>query len=592
MTIRVYLCWLVISCIFSQPVRADVWVGGDNNCQFQNIQQALDLLANGTDSVVKIANNVNNQTYNENLILNMANAQSSLLIQGGYDVCQGTLGESPAVIDGGSAAPVLVISGTADDKILAINKLVFTNGLYDVNTEFAGGINVLSGGLDAYLTDVTINQNSGFRGGGLYLNGGDQSVFLTRVNVFNNTAQNGGGLACDFSHVFVLEGSAISFNTAQSGVAGQGNGGGAYVNFACFLGLYAGDDSVAGLQGMVGNQATGHGGGVYVANQGVFGMGRWLMGDVPSIRDNQADADGNGSGNGGALFASGLGTLVGLDTGVISGNSAVNGGGLAADQLAQVDVLPSAGGCFNNQFCTTFDGNSAGQNVSGSGLGLGGAFFAQNEGRITVRRSNITGHQADNAVVAAVSGAASVSFSSSVVADNGGVAVPGFSNNYLMLAVDDNSSVALNQVTVANNVLSEVLLFGAFGALIQVNNSIIQDAAVDILEFFDDSGQQVFSRFSCSVLHELQSINNVDFNQQNIQSTVDHFADSANRNYHLNANSPAIDLCASNTSSSDDMDGQTWGFDDPNVANIHGVFDAGADEYYGSDVIFADRFES
>jgi len=590
MTIRVYLCWLVISCIFSQPVRADVWVGGDNNCQFQNIQQALDLLANGTESVVKIANNVNNQTYNENLILNMANAQSSLLIQGGYDVCQGTLGESPAVINGGAAAPVFVVTGSADEKVLAINRLVFTNGLYDVNTEYAGGINILSSGLDAYLTDVTINQNSGFRGGGLYAQGVGQAVFLTRVGIFNNTAQNGGGLACDFGQVFVYGGSAISFNRAQSGVVGEGNGGGAYVNFSCFLGLYAGDDSVAGLQGMVGNQATGHGGGVYVATEGVFAMGRRSFGDVPTIRDNQADADGNGSGNGGALFATGLRTLVGLDTGVISGNSAVNGGALAADQLAQVDVWPSAGGCSNNQFCTVFDGNAAGADVSGSGLGLGGAFFAQNEALISLIRTNITGQQADNGVVAAVSGGARVTVSSSVVANNGGFGVPGLNNNYLMLAVDDNSTVALSQVTVANNALSQVLLFGAFGAFIQVNNSILQDAAVDVLEFFDDGGQQVFTRFSCSVLHELQSINGADFNQQNIQSTFDHFEDSANRNYHLNANSPAIDLCASNSSWSDDMDGHQWGFDDPNVSNLHGTYDAGADEFYGDDVIFIGRF--
>ncbi len=88
-----------------------------------------------------------------------------------------------------------------------------------------------------------------------------------------------------------------------------------------------------------------------------------------------------------------------------------------------------------------------------------------------------------------------------------------------------------------------------------------------------------------------QSITNATVNFQNVQSVSDDFVDSANRDYHLAETSPAIDMCADSTSWTVDIDGQSWAFDDPNVINAQGPFDAGADETYASDIIFMNNFD-
>jgi predicted outer membrane repeat protein len=587
--------WLIgglLLAMFQVPLaRADVWVGGDNNCQFQNIQDALDLLANGSEHVVKIANSVNNQTYDENLILNMANAQDSLTVQGGYDTCEGTLVQTPAIIDGGGTGPVMVITGNGAGKTLVLKDLVIKNGFYDTNTEYAGGLNVLSAGLTVFLRDLTINQNTGIRGGGLYAQGVNQRLNLYDVNIVNNNAQNGGGLACDFGLVFVFEGSAISFNSANSGLAGEGNGGGIYANFDCQVGMYAGESSVAGLQGVVGNQASGHGGGVYLGNSAELFTARIGNTHESVIKDNQADANNDGDGFGGAVYATGVDSTAHISQGLFTGNSAANGGAFAAENDALMRIFPSGTSCQNRQPCTRITGNAAGAGVSGSQVGLGGAFYATTGAYMRVVRSEIQEHHADNGVVAAVSSAGTVSFASSVISDNGGGALPGLSDNYLMVSVDDDSQVFMGSVTMANNSFNESVLLVAFGGVVDLRSSLVLEPGSDILESFNDSGQAVVSRFTCSLLHETQTIAGATVNSLNIQSDTDDFEDSANRDYRLTQGSPAIDMCGGSTSWTRDYDGQVWGYDDPNVANIGGSVDAGADEYYTSDIIFMNNFD-
>jgi len=38
------------------------------------------------------------------------------------------------------------------------------------------------------------------------------------------------------------------------------------------------------------------------------------------------------------------------------------------------------------------------------------------------------------------------------------------------------------------------------------------------------------------------------------------------------------------------IDFENYGWDDPNISDINGFFDAGADETYGNDIIFQDGF--
>jgi hypothetical protein len=160
-----------------------------------------------------------------------------------------------------------------------------------------------------------------------------------------------------------------------------------------------------------------------------------------------------------------------------------------------------------------------------------------------------------------------------------------------MVSVDDDSQVFMGSVTMANNSFNESMLLVAFGGVVDLRNSLVLEPGSDILESFNDSGQAVVSRFICSLLHETQSIAGATVNSLNIQSGTDDFVDSANRNYRLTLGSPAIDMCGGSTSWTRDYDGQDWGYDDPNVANIGGAVDAGADESYTSDIIFMNNFD-
>ncbi|MFC3193418.1 hypothetical protein ACFODZ_04075 [Marinicella sediminis] len=588
---RMHLLWLMVSCVAFQPARADIWVGADNNCQFQSIQSALNLLETGSDSVIKIANNINNGVYLENLTLDLSNAPGSMLIQGGYDSCEGNFIATPVTIDGGSNGPVFQITGDGDTQSLNLSKLVIKNGLFDPVDERSGGLNVIGDELRLLLNEVTISQNSGWKGGGFFARGVNQTVNMYHVNMFNNTAQNGGGLACELSRVSLFEETGIAFNTAASGLPDQGNGGGVYADSGCVVALYTGDQSVAGFAGIVGNQASTHGGGVYVQGQGLFSTVRLSADVIPVIKENLADSNNDGNGFGGGVYVTGDGSVATLNQAVVTDNAAANGGAVAAELLGRVNIYPASTSCAMNQPCTRFTGNTAGANVSGVSVGAGGAFYATTGAYMRVVRSLIEEHRADSGVVAAVNSGGYISYASSLITDNGGPAQAGLSDNYLLLSIDDDSRITLGNVTLANNQINESLMLLAFGATMDVEYSIITDASADVLESFNDSGQPVFSSYKCSVLHEIQSISGADINTQNVQSVVDHFVDSAGRDYHLDPASPAVDLCADSTSWNVDIDGQDWALDDPDVANLHGAFDAGADETYRSDVLFADDFD-
>ena len=71
------------------------------------------------------------------------------------------------------------------------------------------------------------------------------------------------------------------------------------------------------------------------------------------------------------------------------------------------------------------------------------------------------------------------------------------------------------------------------------------------------------------------------------------FVDAANGDYHLSANSDAIDLCDESLfdgSSYNDLNGHARGHDDPIVNNFLGPYDAGAYES-NNDLIFKNTFE-
>jgi len=586
---------MIIFCVgfMVQPSQAVVWVGNDLSCDFNTIQEALDLVETGADNIIRVANNVPNATYNENLSFQTDNALTSVFIYGGYDTCQGNSTEFPTTVDGNASAPVLNITGDGSARLIVLSDFTFKNGLHDL-LDRAGGLNIIGNNLTVDVSDSTINQNTGIRGGGVSIDGTGSVFVIRNTNIVNNQAQNGGGIACDFGSVRLMHPSSVSFNTASSGLSEAGDGGGLYINLNCDLLLQTGDDSVAAINGVIGNQASRHGGGIYAGTSSKVTLAN--SGEVyPVVKDNIADADNNLSGFGGGMYFTGFGTEADINSGIIAQNEAVNGGGIAVDNQADVDVFPNSGTCPFKRPCTQIRGNRAGANSGGGPAnGLGGALYANNEANLSVIMSAITENEADSGIVAATTGAGFISMVSNFITDNGDTSEAVFNDAYLMFANGDNSRIDIARNTIAGNDVSGdggALFLISFGAIFIVEGSIIQDDSEEVLQVFNDSGQATFVRLVCNVMHETNSLSGADQVNGNVISTNPEFVDSNNGDYHILPTSVAVDMCDDYAGWPRDIDSELKGFDDLNVPNVEGPYDAGADETYLSDVIFRDNFE-
>ncbi len=582
---------MAVTCLVGiSTAQADLWVGNDAACDHSTIQSALNDYEAGVDNVMRVANNVSSGIYFENLNIDSTGV-GNLVVYGGYDQCQGTLTGIHTEIDGGGSGPVMNIYGSNDFHSITLNNITMSGGSYEPFIERSGGLNVFGGNMNVFLNDVILNHNQGVVGGGMYVEGADVSVYLNRTYILNNTAELGGGLACNEATVLFRNQSAISSNLATN-LSGTASGGGVYMYSGCQFSQTAGSDTLAGI-GIASNHAINHGGGIYMRGGSTF-TAYAQNGEQALIKNNRADSDNNGTGDGGGIYVTGLNTKAEIRQGVLDSNEANNGGAVAVADMGDLRLFQNSTPCFYGQPCTEVINNKAGQQLNSINAGSGGAFYASDQGTMLIMRSQISGNQADTGVVAAVNTGGRISFTSSFVTDNGDLNDSNFNDNYLLVAVDDNSQIDLTNVTVAGNVIStssDHLALVALGGRFVSEFSILQDDSADILETFNDSGQATFTQFDCSVVHEDQSLSGANFVTDVVTSTALDFIDAAQGEYHIGPASVAVDLCDDAAAWPADVDGHLRGYDDPTVNNVSGPFDAGADETYDSDVIFKNSFE-
>ena len=590
----------------STGLQAQIWVGGDAQCDHQSIQDALDAVLLGTDTQIRIANNIPEGEYIENLNFDY-DLTEMITIYGGYETCQGNATNTPSVVNGNDQGPVFNISGGNPSQRVTIilRDLVFRNGQADGSGR-AGGINLSSVNTSFILRDLSINNNMGIKGGGLYINLLDATALeASGTQIFNNSGTNGGGLYCEATGqaqgVVLQSNNAISFNQAISGVASNGNGGGMYLTNGCSVNLGSGDALFGSIEGVVGNQASNHGGGVFLNEGALLRLNQdSVLSDedsIATISENIADADFNGVGNGGGIYLTGSGTRVWFTEGTLNRNQAVNGGGIAAADQATADFVlstPDQPACRFDSHCLEFSRNIAGQDVAGVGRGVGGAVFAESSAEVRMIRTLFTDNQADTAVIVGVTGMADVEISASTMHSNGGQSTAALGQNYLFLSSEEGSDLEMKHVTVADNLVdpSSRMYFGALGARIRVDNSLLFDAA-DVLEVIDINGSNTQTIFDCVLTHETGTLSGAIGNSfATLQSALS-FVDPSAGNYRIGASSSAIDLCGDvNSPFSVDFEGQALGFDDPASGELFGTFDAGADEYILLvDALFSDRFE-
>ncbi|MCX7555212.1 hypothetical protein OS175_15180, partial [Marinicella sp. S1101] len=497
--------------------RAVIWVGGDAQCDYSSIQAALDDVLLGFDNEIRIANNVVGGAYFENLVFNYTLSENIRII-GGHDSCQGSQTPTASVIDGGGNAPVFLIFGGGTESVgITLDSLVLSNGVSN-QTGFGGGLTLNSANTDFLLSNLSIINNNAVNGGGLHVFFRENNnVEIKKSSLVNNQASNGGGIYCRGLGGFlsVLEDNSILANRAVSTTTSDGNGGGMYLTNGCRSFLSSGDNIQGSSTGVVSNQASNHGGGIYLNDaflRLLFTNNDDDSVDVASIKANAADANGNGLGDGGGVYLTGASSQMVVSTALFEGNEAVNGGAVALSDGSSVTAFSNLiYPCLFDGHCVKMSDNVAGEVVTGIGLGQGGAIYASSGASMAVTRALFTGNQADNGVVAAVRGAASVSMSSSNINNNGGINTNELGQYAVFNAIDEFSALNLTHVTVADNVLNpdSSAFLTAVGAFNFVYNSIIMED-VDVMESFDVNGTSVNLEFDCNLVNETDSLSSAN----------------------------------------------------------------------------------
>lgn len=221
----------------------------------------------------------------------------------------------PATVQGVGAATTII------DPDTAVRVFRIETG---VNATFSGvtirggsapgehGGGILSLGNLTLLEVSIVDNNAGFSGGGIASTMTGTSLTIDRSTISGNQASdgNGGGLTIGTMGTLIITNSTITNNTATI------DGGGIYD------GATGGTASITNTT-ISGNRAHGGGGGIHSYSAATISSS--------TIRDNRADHDATGGGDGGGVVdTGGFGTLTMRRT-IVAGNTDASPGGEAPD---------------------------------------------------------------------------------------------------------------------------------------------------------------------------------------------------------------------------------------------------------------------
>ncbi|GAA4824972.1 hypothetical protein GCM10011365_05260 [Marinicella pacifica] len=450
-----------------------------------------------------------------------------------------------------------------------------------------------------------MSYNTGLRGGALAIvgNSGSPNVVLNSVQVNNNTASQGGGLYCNNPNAYLtINASSGKTHGIYNNTATAGDGGGALITNQCTFTSYQGNKTLDifgdDFRGFYYNTATGNGGGLALQNgakANLYGRNScipfqnlWLCvfgnnTEPVSMFFNIADNDDDGSGNGGAIYVSQGAELLAENV-YLAANFAINGGAVAAENIATVNIKTAfeneagAISCWQPGACVDINANMAET--------AGGGFYAASGAVINVRNAQVRNHRANAGVAGYVRDSNSVvDVEGSVLFGNGSGGNGDYNDLYLFRAFMGGESKLTYSTVGENDVVSR--FFGNNDGRVYLGNSIIYDP--DGVDIYTDSGATNPNQFGdCLIVHEDQTP--VGTNMYTLNSQ---FENVGNDDYRLKDGSPAVDMCGQPwfSPTAPDMDGNLRPIDLPGIGNLHGLDDAGAFEATSSDIIFKDGFE-
>lgn len=316
-----------------RPVRAaDLIVGVSPGCS--TIQGCINTAVPG-DNVIIPAN-----TYVESLTLNKA-------------VSLVGAGSESTTIQAVSGERVLTVTGATINSSVVISGLRLQNGdvssgnlCSSLNTANCGGGILITGSAAPSLSNLIIQNNSAFQGGGLYADVGTVLPPLNNVAFLLNAAVLSGGGAYFVEGVIVNNG-RFENNASLNNVAGGARfGGDTIINNTLFSGNTATCTSIIGIC---------HAGGLY-------GFEMNLTVNDSRFENNRCQDPFNYNCDGGGLYWSrsfnGPYSVMINNTDFINNEAGRNGGGLMAASNFFVDETQVSGGRFEGNVAVTGDGGA------------------------------------------------------------------------------------------------------------------------------------------------------------------------------------------------------------------------------------------
>ena len=399
-------------------------------------------------------------------------------------------------------------------------------------------------------------------------------MVIDRTNVIGNEAINGGGFA--------------SVNCATT----QWYSGGSQF-------LFLPDSAIAA------NTASELGGGIYLSDGSGLNF-RGTSGTASGILAGDMNAGrivGNEATDGGAVYVTGVSTILRLEEVIVDANSASNdGGGLFANDRASIEMgrnnlghtapcqpQQSASGVLTIPRCSRLRGNEAGRH--------GGAAYVDG-GSLLVRHTLISGNQASNlGSVAQIRGSeqhhGQATFSDSLAFGNLGT--------HLFYAwTNSDLTIRWTTITDNDNPTSAIRAFTNTGsARIRLQGSIVQEEAGNVLSASGSGNLDVASECVMGHQESSQVFGSLNRYQQNNPRL---FEKDETRPSFPAPTSPVIDFCDGATAGNIDLAGRSRGsahtgsplINPPPWSGV-GSYDIGAYETNWpeqEDQIFTSRFEA
>ncbi|VAW48987.1 hypothetical protein MNBD_GAMMA03-512 [hydrothermal vent metagenome] len=569
--IKIFFILLLLSITTSGL--AVITVGSTNDCDYDNLLDAY----NDPDAFVRVTTQL---VHSDSFTIAKAK-----WFTGGYDTCadaeSGTLGLFKTKwrrFDDGTVVRI----NTNNTSFIVIDGFEIFGGR-SLDFGAAGGIVVL-GNARLLLINSEVYDNEGNEGGGIRARGENVRVTISNSIIRNNTATSfGGGVYCENGATFTMLGeSAIKLNTTP------GNGGGIFANLNCQIMVQSGDTNalLSNDFGILSNTGS-RGGGVYLqggADMELLGNDTHpasIIGNVSTIDTNNVIIGGGG------VYLTGDGTTFTGKNARIDLNIAQNvGAGFGVTTSARFTMERLDAPCWDNDKCSSLANNIVIKPTGDSAAG-----FIYDQAYAGISQTYIANNQAENTSIMTVSDVGYLRMEGNLIVANGP-----FNQNFSLrlFRVAGNNGFAGNMdffynTLVANNSLVSFYLDGNSSQQhLNIYNSIIQGQG-DIISTV--GGIDPFLNINCNYVHETASLS-VATTLVDTYNLNPEFADSANGDYHLSSDSLAKDLCEEQVFIGifKDLNGLNRGYDDPNIINLRGPYDAGAYEF-NNDLIFSTGFE-